>query len=136
MAKTPCSQSRGPGVPSLVKELDPTYCNSRVCILRRKVPHATTETWCSQINKNLKKKSGQKASKGDGEGVVSTGERQPGHSGSWSHVSRDLQGYVRYSRESNKKNDPEMITRLLRGHWNLGEISVSPFPLPKSFLFL
>ena len=27
VAKTPCSQSRGLGVPSLVKELDPTCCN-------------------------------------------------------------------------------------------------------------
>ena len=105
---------------------------------RKKILHATTETWYSQINRNLKekKRSGQKASKGDGGGVVSTGERQPGHSGSWSHVSRDLQGYVRYSRESNKKNDPEMITRSLRGHWNLGETSFSLCPLPKSFLLL
>ena len=79
-----------------------------------------------------KKRGGQRASKGDGEGAVSTGEGQPGHSGSWNQVRRELQGYVRYSRESNKKNDSEMITRSLRGHWNLGENGFSPCSLPKS----
>ena len=46
MAKTPRSQSRGPGVQSLVRELNPTYHNEKILC-------AGTKICCRQINKEL-----------------------------------------------------------------------------------
>ena len=41
VAKTPCSQYRGPGVWSLVRKLDPICPNLRVLMLQLQVSHAT-----------------------------------------------------------------------------------------------
>ena len=48
MAKTPCSQSRGP-------KLDPGQ-GTRSCKPKLKIPHATTKTQHSYINKYFPKK--------------------------------------------------------------------------------
>ena len=68
-------------------------------MLQLKVPHATTKIEdpachnCDLVQPNklkLKKKKGDRRQATEMEKELLAQEKEPGHSGSWSHVSRDL----------------------------------------------
>ena len=61
VAKTLSFQCRGPRLDSLVRELRPLHAAIKsLHTATKKMPHATTKTWCSQINTLKKKKKKKK----------------------------------------------------------------------------